>query len=121
MVYQIFSELMPTQFDTVRMYSSPFGSNLGAVGTLLIVNQGNSMVNAGNIAADYNNDSDYVRVGLSSGVVLGVEGYIMYDTLVPPNHMTQLQGINLQSGQSLFVYSQKGQTSFVFTGSTITV
>jgi hypothetical protein len=121
MVYQIFSELMPVQFDTVRMYTAPFGSNLGSVGTLLIVNQGNAMVNSGNIAADYNNDSDYVRVGLSAGVVLGQDGYIMYDTLLPPNHMTQLQGINLQSGQSLFVYSQKGQSSFVFTGSTVTV
>lgn len=121
MTYQIFQELLPAQFLTVRMFTAPFGSNLGAQGTLLIVNQGNSMVNSGEIVGDYGRDSDFIRVGVSTSVVLSTAGYLMYDTLVPPNHMTQLQNIYLKSGQSLFVYSQKGTTSFVFTGHTVTV
>jgi len=121
MTFQIFAELKPTIYDTVRMFTAPSGSNLGVQGTLLMVNQGNDMVNSGNIAADYGNDSDFVRVGLSNSVVLAQDGYLMYDTLMPPYHMSQLQSICLQSGSSLFVYSQKGQTSFVFTGSTVSV
>ena len=121
MTFQIFAELKPPVFDTVRMFTAPGGSNLGVQGTLLMVNQGNTDVNVGNIAADYGNDSDFIRVGVSNSVVLGQDGYLMYDTLMPPNHMSQLQNINLPSGGSIFVYSQKGQTSFVFTGSTITV
>ena len=121
MTFQIFAELKPAIFDTVRMFTAPGGSNLGVQGTLLMVNQGNDMVNSGNLSANYGNDSDFVRVGVSNSVVLGQDGFLMYDTLMPPNHMAQLQTICLQSGGSLFVYSQKGQTSFVFTGSTITV
>ena len=115
MTFQIFEQLLPPVHQTVRMYTAPFGSNLGVQGQLLMVNQGNVET------TDYQSASDFVRVGLAPGVVLGDEGFIAYDTLVPPNHMTQLQGICLQSGQSLFVYSQNGTTSFVFTGSTITV
>jgi hypothetical protein len=119
MTFQIFAEIAPLQYDTVRMYTVPGGSNLGVQGTLLIINTGNSMVNSGNLAADYGRDSDFMRVGISSSVVLSSDGFIAYDTLLPPNHMTQLQGLCLPSGASLFVYSQKGQTNFVFTGSTI--
>jgi len=103
------------------MFTAPGGSNLGVQGTLLMVNQGNADVNSGNIAADFGKDSDFVRVGISNSVVLAEDGFLMYDTFLPPNHMAQLQSICLPSGGSLFVYSQKGQTSFVFTGSTVTV
>jgi hypothetical protein len=121
MTFQIFSELKPSQYNTLRMYTAPFGSNVGARGTLLMVNQGNPEVNNGNLALDLGRDTDYIRVGLSSNLILYQDGYVMYDTLVPPNEMTQLQDINLASGQSLFVYSQKGYVSFVFTGSTVSV
>ena len=121
MSFQIFSELKPPQYNTLRMYTAPFGGNLGAVGTLLMVNQGNPDVNSGSVPLDLGRDTDYVRVGMSSNLALYQSGYVMYDTEVPPNHMTQLQGINLQSGASIFVYSQKGYTSFVFTGSTLSV
>ena len=121
MTFQIFAETIPPLYQTVKMYTAPGGSNSGAQGTLLMVNQGNAQVNSGNIAADYGNDSDFVRVGVSNSVVLGQAGFLMYDTLLPPNHMTQLQNIFLPSGGSIFVYSQKAQTSFVFTSSTIAV
>ena len=121
MVYQIFSELKPSQYDTLRMYTAPYGSNLGVRGTLLIVNQGNPSVNSGNLPLDLGRDTDYVRVGLSSNLILYEQGYVMYDTQVPPNEMTQLQDINLASGQSIFIYSQQGYSSFVFTGTTVTV
>ena len=121
MTYQIFAETIPHLYQTVNMFTAPGGANLGVQGTLLMVNQGNAQVNAGNISADYDRDSDFIRVGVSNSVVLSQSGFLMYDTLVPPNHMTQLQSICLPSGGSLFVYSQKSQTSFVFTGHTITV
>lgn len=119
MTFQIFSELKPTQYVTVLMYTSPGGSNSGAQGSLLIVNQGNPEVNSGNIDLDLGRDSDYIRVGISNSSVLSDDGFIAYDTMVPPNHMTQLQGLCLSSGSCLFVYSQKGQTSFVYTGTTV--
>jgi len=121
MTFQIFQELKPSQYDTVRMYTAPYGSNLGVQGQLLIVNQGNPQVNNGSRPIDLGRDTDYIRVGLSSNLILYQTGYVMYDTQVPPNQVAQLQDINLASGESLFIYSQKGYTSFVFTGSTVTV
>lgn len=121
MTFQIFAETIPPLYQTVNMFTAPSGSNLGVQGTLLMVNQGNALVNSGSIPADYNRDSDFVRVGVSNSMVLTQSGYLMYDTLMPPNHMAQLQSICLPAGGALFVYSQKSQTSFVFTGSTITV
>jgi hypothetical protein len=115
MTFQIFAEIIPPLYETVKLFTAPGGSNLGVQGTLLMVNQANIDI------TDYNTNCDFVRVGISNSVVLSQDGYIMYDTLMPPNHMAQLQNINLPSGGSLFVYSQKSQTSFVFTGSTITV
>ena len=115
MTFQIFAELKPAIFDTVRMFTAPGGSNVGVQGTLLMVNQANVDV------TDYQTNCDFVRVGISNSLVLSQDGFLMYDTLMPPYHMAQLQNINLPSGGSLFVYSQKGQTSFVFTGSTISV
>jgi len=121
MTFQIFAETIPPLYQTVNMYTAPGGSNSGVQGTLLMVNQGNAEVNAGNIDADYGRDSDFVRVGISNSVVLAQDGYLMYDTLMPPYHMAQLQSICIPTGGSLFVYSQKSQTSFVFTGTTISV
>ena len=121
MVFQIFQELKPPQYDTLRMYTAPYGSNLGVQGQLLIVNQGNPSVNNGSIPLDLGRDTDYVRVGLSHNLTLSQSGYVMFDTPIPPNEVAQLQDINLASGQSLFIYSQTGYTSFVFTGSTVTI
>ena len=117
MSYQIFQQLEPPQYQTVLMYTANF-SNLGVQGQLLVVNQGNAQVNSGNVAADYNNDSDYIRIAVGNSVVVTSENYIAYDTLLPPNHTAQWQLISLKSGESVFVYSQKGQCSFTFTGTT---
>lgn len=113
----IFQELKPPEYQTVLMFTSP-ASNIGIVGSLLAVNQGNALVNAGTIPADYGNDCDYIRIAIGSSVVINDANYIAFDTFMPPNHMAQWQALSLQAGETLFVYSQKGQTSFVLTGST---
>ena len=118
MTFQIFKEIKPPQYQTVLMYAAPFGGNLGVQGTLLVVNQGNSQVNAGNIAQDYGRDSDFIRIGVANSYAASSNSYIAYDTLMPPNHMAQWQQLCLKSGEGLFVYSKLGQTSFVFTGTT---
>lgn len=114
---QIYQELKPSQFQTVRMYTVSPG-NLGVVASLLVVNQGNAEVNAGNIAPSYDRDSDYIRIAVGPGIIAESNSYIAYDTFVPPNHMAQWQALSLASGESVFVYSLKGQTSFVLTGTT---
>lgn len=117
MTLQIFQQIKPPQFQTVLMYQS-ISPNVGVSGQLLVVNQGNVEVNAGNIAANFDNDSDKVRIAIGTGFVVADQNYIAYDTFMPPQHTAQWQEINLSVGQSLFVYSQKGQCSFTFTGST---
>jgi len=117
---QIFQELKPTAFQTVLMFTSPV-SNLGVVANMLAVNQGNAMVNGGTLPANYENDSDYIRIAIGNSVVIGDTNYIAYDTFMPPNHMAQWQALSLQAGETVFVYSQKGQTSFVLTGNTYDV
>lgn len=114
---QIFQEIKPTSFQTVLMFTAP-ASNLGVVTNLLAVNQGNAMVNGGLIPASYDNDSDYVRIAIGNSVVVNDTNYIAYDTFMPPNHMAQWQALSLQAGETVFVYSQKGQTSFTLTGTT---
>lgn len=112
---QIYEELKPPEFQTVLMYTVG-GSTLGVMVNMLAVNQGNAMVNAGLAPPSYGDDCDYVRIAIGNTVVATGENYIAYDTLMPPNHMAQWQAIGLQNGETIFVYSQKGQTSFVMTG-----
>jgi len=114
---QIFQELKPAQFQTVRMFTAN-AANVGVVANLVAVNQGNADVNSGNIAPSYDRDSDYVRIALAPGVIAEANSYIAYDTFIPPNHVAQWQAISLAAGQSVFVYSLKGQTNFVLTGTT---
>jgi len=117
MPYQIFQQLLPSQYQTVLMYTA-ISPNVGVSGQLLVVNQGNPEVNSGNVAANYETDCDFIRIALGNSVVVTTENYISYDTLMPPYHTAQWQDINLAAGESIFIYSQKGQCSFTFTGTT---
>lgn len=112
---KIYQEIKPPEYQTVLMYSVP-PPNLGVVVNLLAVNQGNAFVNSGTLSPNYENDSDYIRIAVSGNVVVYDQSYIAYDTFMPPNHMAQWQAISLAAGETLSVYSQKGQTSFVLTG-----
>ena len=118
MAYQIFQQLDPPQYQTVLMYTSLGGGNSGIQAQLLVVNQGNPEVNNGDKAANYETDCDYIRIAVGNSVVIADENYIAYDTLMPPYHTAQWQEISLAAGESIFVYSQKGQCSFTLTGTT---
>lgn len=121
MSYQIFQQLQPQPFQTVLLYTALGGSNTGVQAQLLVVNQGNAEVNSGNAAANYGIDCDFIRIAVSNSLVISPENYISYDTLMPPNHTAQWQEISLAAGENIFVYSQKGQCSFTFTGTTYTI
>lgn len=114
---QIFQQLIPPDHQTVLMFTAPV-ANVGVVANLLAVNHGNAMVNEGIQEADYNTDSDYVRIAIGNSVVINDTNYIAYDTFMPPNHMAQWQALSLQAGETVFVYSEKGQTSFTLMGTT---
>lgn len=116
-MFQIFYQLEPPQFQTVLMFTAP-SSNLGVQGQVLVVNQGNAMVNAGNAQPDYGTDCDYIRIAIGNSVVVTDSNYIAYDTLMPPGQTAQWQDVCLAAGETLFVYNQKGQCSFTFTGTT---
>lgn len=85
---------------------------------MLVVNHGNALVNQGLQAADYDTDSDYVRIAIGNSVVINDTNYIAYDTFLPPGHMAQWQALSLQAGETVFIYSEKGQTSFTLMGTT---
>ena len=118
MTFQIFSELMPSAGNVELMYTAPGSGNLGVKGQVLIVNQGNAMVNSGNLEPDYGRDMDFVRIAISPNASPSTTSWISYDTMVPQGQMAQWQDICLETGENMWVYSQKGQTSFVYTGST---
>lgn len=108
-------ENKPGPRDPTTMYTVP-ASNVGVMGQLLVVNQGNSEVNAGNIVADYGRDTDYVTIALGQTTGSGIASYISFETVMPPNHMAQWQEICIATGETIIVESKKGQCSFVFTG-----
>lgn len=115
MIPEIFFQLNPPQYQTVLSYSVLPG-NLGVQGQLLVVNTGNPEVNSGNLALDQGRDTDFIRIAVSNSVVATDSCYLAYDTLMPPYHTAQWQEISLEQGDSIFVYNQKGQCSFTFTG-----
>jgi hypothetical protein len=117
---RIFQQLEPPAFQTVLMYTASY-DNVGVSGQLLVLNQGNPEVNAGNIALDQGRDTDYVRIAVSNSMAITYSSYISYDTIMPPYHTAQWQQICLESGSTLYVYSQKGQCTFTFTGNTYDV
>lgn len=77
----------------------------GAMGNLFFVNQSSL--------------TDYVRIALAAPYIFPEpQSYIAYDTMVPPNHTVALQQIAVKKLEQIFVYSQNGTTSFVYTGET---
>ena len=117
MTQQILSELKPDPNALVIMYTTS-ASNLGVGGQVLVVNQGNSLVNSGNLAADYGRDCDFVSLALGPVSGSSIASFIAFETLMPPGHMAQWQDIYLSPGETIIVQSRKGQCSFVFTGHT---
>lgn len=100
----ILAELQPSQGETVVMYYDITGN--GALGNLFFVNKNN-------------NSTDTVRVACTAPDQAPTDdSYLVYDTLVPPNHMVVLQGIGLAQLERLYVFSNLGSTNFVFTGET---
>lgn len=98
---KILAEIIPAASDTVLMYYDLTGN--GAQGNLFFVNQ--------------SSDSDKVRVAITPIDVLpNPDSYLLYDTVVPPNHTVVLQEIALAQFERLYVFSQNGTTSFVYTG-----
>jgi hypothetical protein len=111
MTQQIFSQSNPPPFVYLRLYLVPY-TMLGASGQLLVTNLGNPN------SSDYETNCDFISVGLSpDSRSYFPDSWIAWNTLMPPNHMAQFQGICLAAGQTLFVYNAKGQCSFTFTGS----
>lgn len=77
----------------------------GAMGNLFFVNQSEL--------------TDYVRIALAAPYIYPEsQSYIAYDTMVPPNHTVALQQLAVKKLEQIFVYSQNGTTSFVYTGQT---
>ncbi len=98
---KILAEILPAASDTVLMYYNLTGD--GAYGNLFFVNQ--------------SSDSDRVRVAITPTDVLpNPASYLLYDTVVPPNHTVVLQEIALAQFERLYVFSANGTTSFVYTG-----
>lgn len=110
-------ENKPSPRDPTIMYTVPV-SNVGVMGQLLVVNQGNAEVNSGNIVPDFGRDTDFVTIALGQVSGSGISSYISYETVMPPNHMAQWQEICIATGETIIVESRKGQCSFVFTGFT---
>lgn len=117
MTQQIVAENKPTARSPTVMYTGSV-SNLGVRGQLLVVNQGNAMVNTGNLAADYGRDCDFVKIALGQVGGSGIASYVSFDTVMPPNHMAQWQELCISAGETVIVESLKGQCSFIFTGTT---
>lgn len=98
---KILAELLPAASDTVLMFYDLIGN--GAQGNLFFVNQ--------------SSDSDKVRIAITPVDTLpNPNSYILYDTVIPPNHTVVLQEIALAQFERLYVFSQNGTTSFVYTG-----
>jgi hypothetical protein len=111
----IFQELKPNAAIETNMFTVDAGF-YGVQAQMLVVNQSNALVNSGELRPEYSRDCDYVRICITNAAVSTSAGYIAYDTLMPPNHVAQWQEINLSTGDNVFVTSEKGQCSFVFTG-----
>jgi len=115
MSQSVLVESKPSLRDPTTMYTVP-ASNVGVMGQLLVVNQGNAMVIAGEITPDFGRDTDYVTIALGQVSGSGIASYISYETVMPPNHMAQWQEICIATGETIIVESKKGQCSFIFTG-----
>lgn len=97
----ILAETKPVPSDTALMYFQDVGN--GVTGNVFFVNQGEF--------------GDFVRIAITPfGQVPQPESYLLYDTVVPPHHTVVLQEIALAVLERLYVYSQNGTTSFVYTG-----
>ena len=63
--------------------------------------------------------TDYVRIALAAPYIYPEpQSYVAYDTMVPPNHTVALHELAVSKLEQIFVYSQNGTTSFVYTGQT---
>jgi hypothetical protein len=112
MTLQIFKQAGTQPFQYAVMYTAP-AANLGVQGTLFVVNKGNPT------DVEYGTSSDVISVGLSnSDYLVYSNSWISWNTFMPPQHMAQWQNLCLEAGQSIFIYSEKGQSSFTFTGTT---
>lgn len=97
----ILSEAAPSSGVTLLMYP-PEGKG-AAYGNLFFVNRGDV--------------TDKIRVALvPNEQIPAPDYYIAYDTIVPPNHTVVLQQICLNQFEQLYVYSENGSTTFVYTG-----
>lgn len=97
----ILSESAPPAGLTLLMYP-PEGKG-AAYGNLFFVNRSDI--------------ADRIRVALvPNEQIPDPNYYIAYDTLVPPNHTVVLQQICLNQFEQLYVYSENGSTTFVYTG-----
>lgn len=97
----ILAEINPPSSVILAMYYQEVGN--GVMGNLFFVNQGDV--------------TDYVRIAITpADQQPSPDSYLMYDTFVPPNHTVVLQEIALAQLELLYVYSQNGTSSFVYTG-----
>lgn len=97
----ILGELKPEATIETRLYYDTTVN--GAYGNLFFVNQ--------------SDQTDFIRVALAAPFIFPEpQSYIAYDSAIPPNHTVVLQEICLSRFEQLFVYSQNGTTSFVYTG-----
>jgi hypothetical protein len=97
----ILSESAPPAGLTLLMYP-PEGKG-PAYGNLFFVNRGDI--------------TDRIRIALvPNEQIPSPDYYIAYDTIVPPNHTVVLQQICLAEFEQLYVYSERGSTTFVYTG-----
>lgn len=97
----IIAELKPSASDTVLMFYDITGN--GVQGNLFFVNQSSV--------------ADKVRIAICPvDQPPTPDNYLMYDGVIPPNHTVVLQEIALAQFERLYVFSQNGSTSFVYTG-----
>jgi hypothetical protein len=99
----ILAEIFPTAGVESLLYTVSNTST--ATGTIFCMNQ--------------NNTNDTIKVALvPNGQVISGNSYIAYNTLIYHGQSLYLQQIFLSSNDKIYVTSQNGTSSFIFTGTT---
>jgi len=98
----ILADIIPVANDISLLYYVPNGN--GVLGNLFLVNQSST--------------ADIINVGVNTNANLQPDetSWLLYNTIIPPNHTVTLQNIALGLLQGIFVYSTNGTTSFTFAG-----
>jgi hypothetical protein len=93
---------------------------------------GNVKPSAGNVTLLYSNNAvvgnlfftnessnqDKLRIALTSNSTYSPtsNSYILYGTTISGNYSMNISDIYIGEGQAMFVYSENGTTSFIYTG-----